>query len=248
MKRLALFLALALGFSSALYAQNATFKEASEAYRAGKFEKAAGLFEELAVKHPRSAEVYYNLGNSYFRAGREGMAILAYERARLFKPRHADVLANLAHARGLLQYRVQDKRSWYLKAAEEVLNYFTEREILLSVLFFYFLFAAAWAWEIFRKKNFYWGPARRILAVLVVLFAAVLTAKNVQVRVLKDAIITAKEGQVRYGPSDSDQLAFRLGEGLKIYVLDRREEWSRVLLVNGETGWVRNDQIAGVRI
>src|SRR5262245_40340483 len=226
MKRLGVFLVLTLGFSAALYAQTVSFKEAAEAYRAGKFDQAGQLFEDVTLKHPRSAAVYYNLGNSYFRAGRPGMAILAYERARVWEPRNADLLANLAHARGLLQYRIQDKRSWYLKAAEEVLNFFTTQEILLAVTFVYFLFTAAWVWEIFRKKNFYWGPARRMLAVLLILTGAVLAAKSVQTRMLKDAIVTVKEGQVRYGPSDSDQLAFRLGEGLKIYVLDHREEWS----------------------
>ena len=78
---------------------------------------------------------------------------------------------------------------------------------------------------------------------MVLIFLALMGAKNVQAHWLRGAIVTAKEGQVRYGPSESDQLAFRLGEGLKLYVMDRREEWSRVLLTNGESGWVRNDQI-----
>ena len=82
-----------------------------------------------------------------------------------------------------------------------------------------------------------------MILTFVLVLAAGVGAKNVQAHWLRGAIVTAREAQVRYGPSESDQLAFRLGEGLKLYVMDHREEWSRVLLVNGESGWVRNDQI-----
>jgi len=51
---------------------------------------------------------------------------------------------------------------------------------------------------------------------------------------------------VRYGPSSGDQVAFRVGEGIKAYVVDRSEGWSRIILVDGQGGWVRGNQIAEV--
>jgi SH3-like domain-containing protein len=52
-----------------------------------------------------------------------------------------------------------------------------------------------------------------------------------------------KECEARYGPSAHDQVAFRMGEGIRVFLVDRREDWSRVLLTNGESGWVRNGDI-----
>ena len=72
-------------------------------------------------------------------------------------------------------------------------------------------------------------------------------AKQIDTSVMRDAIVMSKEAEVRYGPSENDQVAFRLGEGLKVYVVDHREDWSRVILVNGDGGWVQSNQIAEVR-
>ena len=138
---------------------------------------------------------------------------------------------------------MQDKRNWYLKAFEEILNFFTEKEVIFVALIAFFLFIASWAFGIFFLRSAGWGTWHKTFLTVTLLFVALVGAKNVQSHWLRGAIVTDREAQVRYGPSESDQLAFRLGEGLKIYVMDRRDEWSRVLLVNGESGWVKNDQI-----
>ncbi|MEK7243343.1 MAG: tetratricopeptide repeat protein [Thermodesulfobacteriota bacterium] len=61
------------------------------------------------------AVFFYNLGNSYFKTKKIGLAILAYERARLLEPRNSDILYNLNYAKGILEYKIEDKRNWYLK-------------------------------------------------------------------------------------------------------------------------------------
>jgi len=46
-----------------------------------------------------SADGFYNLANSYARAGKPGLAVLNYERASLLAPDDADVNANLEYVR-----------------------------------------------------------------------------------------------------------------------------------------------------
>ena len=219
------------------------FKKANQSYRSGNFKEAASLYGALSVTHPDSGSLLLNLGNSQYRLGKTGNAILAYERARRAGPRDPDIRYNLNYVRGQLQYKIEDRRNWYLKAFEEVLNTFTGKEILLGALAAYFLFVAAWAFAVFFQDSAPWGFWRKTFLTGALIFAALVGAKNVQAHWLRGAIVTSREAQVRYGPSESDQLAFRLGEGLKLYVMNRRDEWSRVLLTNGESGWVRNDQI-----
>ncbi|MCX8495350.1 MAG: tetratricopeptide repeat protein [Akkermansiaceae bacterium] len=89
-----LFLALATASLSA-----GDFAEANQRFQAGDFAGAASAYEQiLTVEGPR-ASVCYNLGNSYFRLGKFGPAILAYERARILTPRDPDLMTNLARAR-----------------------------------------------------------------------------------------------------------------------------------------------------
>lgn len=222
------------------------FGKANEAYREGRFGEAAEAYTQLSERYPGTAAFFYNLGNSYFRSGSLGAAILAYERALLLKPRDRDTRRNLSYVKGLLEYRVEDKRNWYLRAGEAVLKRFTEEEVHFLTLFTFFLFLSSWAFVLFFRPGMPWGWWRKTSLTVAAVFFLLFVSKSVEMHVIRDAIVMSKEAEVRYGPSQSDQVAFRLGEGLKVYVIDRRENWSRIVLSNGETGWVQNRQIAEV--
>jgi tetratricopeptide (TPR) repeat protein len=243
---------LFLSSASCLWAwtaeERAQFQKANDDYRAGQFREAISLYEGLSKNHPYAAALYYNLGDSYFRAGELSQAILAFERARLLEPRNQDILKNLSYVRGLLEYRIEDKRNWYIQAGEKMLEYFTEQEIGFLWMLTYALLMMSWVGVLFLRRGSLWGWPSRILLVLTVLFFALFAAKQIETRMIRNAIVTAKTAEVRYGPAESDQVAFRLGGGLTVYVVDRRPDWSRVTLVNGEGGWVKNSQIAEVRI
>src|SRR5216684_895 len=71
------------------------FKAANQLYDAGNFSEAVAAYEKL---EPKTAPVYFNLGNAYFRQDKLGQAILNYERARRLAPRDPDILANLKFA------------------------------------------------------------------------------------------------------------------------------------------------------
>lgn len=223
------------------------YEKAHQNYRAGRFEDAAQGYEALWKKYPGAGVLAYNLGNAYYRQGKLGKSILAYERALLVLPRNSDIRHNLERAKEGIQYRVRDNRNWYLKAAAYALNYFSETEVTLALLGAYFIFIAVFAAVIFSNPGVPWGWRRKSLLVILAVLTVLWSAKEIQLRWLRDAVVLASEAQVRYGPSDSDKVAFRLGEGLKVYVVDKRRDWSRVLLTNSESGWVLNSQIAEVR-
>jgi tetratricopeptide (TPR) repeat protein len=223
------------------------FQKANVSYREGKFKEAAAAYEKLAARYPETSVFFYNLGGALHRQKKLGPSILAYERAKLAEPRNQDALYNLNYVRGLLEYRVEDKRGWYVQAAETVLGFFTLKEVMAAAFAGFAVFASVWAFSIFFRRDEPWGWRRKALLGVFVLLAAAAAVKNIQTHFFRDAIVTAKEAQVRYGPSVNDQTAFRVGEGIKVYVVDEREGWSRVLLSNNESGWVQNGQIAEVR-
>ena len=226
----------------------ARFEDANELYRQKQLDQAVAIYEELLIDHPYAATLYFNLGNSYFRSGVIGKALLNYERALTLDPRNSDIRHNLNHAEGLLEYHVEDKRNWYLKAGENVLRNFTYNEIGILGLGSFFFFALSWCAVLFFKQGAPWGWKRKTLLILTLLFASLAALKHVESRMIQDAIVMTEEAEFRFGPSDADQVAFRLGEGHKVYVVDRRKGWSRVVLINGEGGWVRNDKIAEAKI
>lgn len=68
--------------------------------------------------------------------------------------------------------------------------------------------------------------------------------KGIHDATVQEAIVLKREVAVRYGPSYKDRVAFKLGEGMKVRVKRKGEEWSRVVLLNGETGWMSQEEIA----
>lgn len=224
------------------------FQAANRAYQLGNYDHAAEGYLELTQKYPTVPEFYYNLGNAFYRQGRPGQAILAYRRAQLFAPRDRDVLNNLKYVQGVLEYRIEDKRNWYLKFAEAILRRFTERETYLLLGMAYFLFITGWVYVLFFRRGAPWGWARKGLLILTGVFALLVVAKNFETRIFRNAIVIANHADVRYGPAETNQVALRLGEGLSVYVLEKRKDWSRILLLNGETGWVKNAEIAEVQL
>ncbi|OGW78089.1 MAG: hypothetical protein A2Z83_07305 [Omnitrophica bacterium GWA2_52_8] len=222
------------------------FESANQLYESGDYAKAAEQYRSLSESYSEEGVFFYNLGNSLFRTGKTGEAILAYERARAASPRDPDIRFNLTYTKSLLEYHIDDKRNWYLKVLEDLLNFATRRELFLLVLVLYFIFASAWALKIYFKPGLPWGWRRKTLVYLMLFSLSVFGAKHVQTDIFCGAIVTTDETQGRYGPSMDDRAAFKLGEGLKVYVIARRHGWSRVMLTNGETGWVPSSDITEI--
>src|SRR5215471_10617379 len=91
---LAIFLA-----TSAFAQSDAEFTKANQAYAQGHFKEAVAGYEALVRSGQWSANLFYDLGNAYFRAGDFGHAILNYERALALERHHPEATANIQIAR-----------------------------------------------------------------------------------------------------------------------------------------------------
>ncbi|HZA38202.1 MAG TPA: tetratricopeptide repeat protein, partial [Candidatus Baltobacteraceae bacterium] len=95
-RTLAIFFCLTFGIASYTFAQaDVRFAKANQDFAQGNFKEAISGFETLVRSGQWSANVFYNLGNAYFRAGDFGRAILNYERALALERHHPEATANL---------------------------------------------------------------------------------------------------------------------------------------------------------
>ncbi|HRH67712.1 MAG TPA: tetratricopeptide repeat protein, partial [Bacteroidia bacterium] len=94
-------------FSSLSAADNASdlFHQGNIAYQKGDYITAVQLYSGLLKSGKVSSEVYYNLGNAYYKTDSIAKAILSYERAKKLNPDDEDVAVNLKIA----SLRVVDK-------------------------------------------------------------------------------------------------------------------------------------------
>src|ERR1700736_3777360 len=85
--------------SSAFAQSDAQFAQANQEYAQGQFKEAIADYEALVRSGECSANLFYDLGNAYFRTSDFGDAILNYERALALDPHHPEATANLQIAR-----------------------------------------------------------------------------------------------------------------------------------------------------
>ena len=219
-----------------------SFQEVNQLYANGKFSEAISAYQNL-LKSKTSAEIYYNLGNAYFKDGQIGKAILNYEQAKRLNPRDLDIRSNLTYSNRLIEYKIEDKRGWYLRKISDLISYFRFEECWLLFFVSYSIFLISLLISFVRKRPLL-GKINSVLLILVIITFFPLLLKFGESGMNNEAIVTVKQAEVRYGPSTVDRIAFRLVEGLKTTIHDHKQDWYRIRLRDGRSGWVRDSEVS----
>lgn len=237
----------ASAFSAAKQIVNATKAEGDSAYIKNDFASAIQIYESL-LQQGEAPEIYYNLGNCYYKTDDIARAILNYERALLLSPGNTDIRANLEIARSKTIDKVtpvpeiffitwikslvnsQSSDAW---ARTGIVSFLL---LLVSLAIFFFTQHIKW-----KKIGFSAAILFLIVTVLSNLFASqqksYLTNRN-------DAIILSPSVTVRSTPSESGTSLFVLHEGRKVEIKDNSmREWKEIRLEDGKVGWVPSSSI-----
>jgi len=233
-----------LFFSSGLIAEpGAILQQAERAYDSKKYTEAISRYEQLISEGYRSYQLYFNLGNAYYRDNKLGKAIYNYELARKLVPDDEDVNINLAIASAKTIDKIDSHENFFISAVKTgLLSTFSTRTwawlsisaLLIAALFFYFFMSANQM--IFRRVSFIVVIVFSIGFVLTYFFGySALSARNNN----KFAIITSKEVKIMNEPTELAKPKFNLHEGTKIRVVESNGDWLLIKLDNGNEGWLR---------
>jgi len=248
MRRLFTFLLLFLSYQFSPVTCGAVTKaEADSAYVQGNYQKAIELYSTL-LKEGQSADIYYNLGNAYYRTEEITQAILAYERALLLSPGDADIRFNLQLARTKTIDKMVPQSeffvvTWYRSLVNQmsVDGWAYTSLVLLAltiILALLYLFSSP-VW--LRKVGFFGGLLTLLFFVLANLFAW----QQKQTLMHRDgAIVTGSAVSVKSTPAASGTDLFILHEGTKVIVTDdTMSDWREIRMPDGKVGWVETTQI-----
>lgn len=218
---------------------------ANQLYQEGKFDSASVKYEDILKQDLVAPEVYYNLGNCYFKMNNTTRAILNYERALRLAPNDDDIAFNLQ----LAYYQTIDKveimpKLFIWRWWDNLRNLFSFDGwaylgiVLLLVTLGFFVAFKVSRDIAFRKWMFYPGFIAAILMVLALLAAEHQYTINVQG---KEAIIFTPTLTLKSSPDKGGKDLVVVHEGLKVFILDNIGNWSKVRLSNGTVGWVENN-------
>ena len=245
---LLLLVALAASLSPiAASAAPVTKAQADSAYAQEHYQQAAHLYEEL-LKQGVSADLYYNLGNSYYRMDNMTKAVLNYERASLLSPSDKDIRLNLQLARSKTIDKVTPESemffvTWYralvnLASVDGWARTALCSLVLAIILALVYLFAG----NINLRKVGFFGA----LAFVVIFLASNLFAWQ-QRRALTHrttAIIMESAVPVKSTPAKNGTDLFILHEGTKVTIKDgSMRDWKEIRMADGKEGWLETKQI-----
>ena len=240
---LAFLLLLPLGAQAAESYPDSLWKAGVEAYSAGDWSQAVSDWSAVAETGLRSKELYFNLGNAYFKAGETARAILNYERALRLDPSDADVRYNLEYARNQTQDRIDEVPELILKTWVRKVNYLLSSNAWAVLSLFFLALALALALLFLlgptvgaRRTGFFTGIAALLLALAAWGFAR---SQKAAAERHDAAIITRPVTSVTSSPSgEAAKSLFILHEGTKVKVLDEVSGFSDIELADGRRGWI----------
>jgi tetratricopeptide (TPR) repeat protein len=233
------FFALASCFGA--FAMASPFDAANQLYDQGKFAEAKQQYEKLAASGSGSANLYFNLGNTEYRLGDRGRAILDYERSLALDPRHPEARSNLQLTREKSGARVPAPTP----LEHAILPWPSENyAILASITAWLAIFSGAAMW-LYRKSDHLGLWATMLCSLCVAGYCGLALWQDAQEQDL--GIVTAKESVARLEPADRAATAETLPAGSRVRVLSEHGDWIYCELPSGIRGWLSAASMERVR-
>ncbi|MCX6640992.1 MAG: tetratricopeptide repeat protein [bacterium] len=216
---------------------------AEKLYRSGDYQGAADVYQNLLRQGWANGELYYNLGNCFFKTGRYGQAILNYERARLFLGKDPDLEINLKLANLRIFDRIEPlPRVFFIKIVESVGGWFSVRRwgtFLIAIE--WLLLACLVALHLLRdpkaRKLFVGGFF--VLATAMIIAGGFFWLEKISQDRRTEAIVLVNKADVRSAPEAGATELFTLHDGAKLTVLREVSGWAEIRLADGKQGWLQ---------
>ncbi len=226
----------------------------------GNFEQAVNLYEQLLESGFINGQIYYNLGNSCYRLGMPGKAIMYYRRAEKLLPRNADIKANInLLKRDFVDRETIGQKPEIIKVACFWYFYLNLNEITAITIYIYLAFIASILSIIFLRQQW----IKKIIIIfascfLVLVISLGLKAYNHSVEM---GVVISDESNIRYGPGEEYEPRFKIHEGAEVRIEEKKDKWYKVYVFvdvedvhedegkkesESKTGWIPESEIGKI--
>lgn len=223
------------------------YHQANIAYQEKNYEKAIELYNDLLKEGQFAPELFFNLGNAYYKAGNIPRSILNYERALKMDSKDEEAQFNLKIA----SLKIIDKvdpvpQIFYKRWLDTLTNLLSSNDWSKLLIVFIWLSLITSLMYLFgysvslRKTGFILSLAFLSLSLFSFLIASRSYSKT---QLEQSAIVMSPSVYVKSSPDLKGNDLFIIHEGIKVELLDELNDWKKIKLVNGNIGWLMTKEI-----
>lgn len=246
------FFLLLLSTSSVCWSQyDDLFEEASKAYNEGDYELAIENYTHILDNGMHSANIYFNLGNAYYKRNEIASSIYNYEKALLLDPNDTEIRNNLSYAQQMTIDDIQPlPQTTITRIVSRIMNILTFDQWAYTSIFFMIIFVILYlAFYFFRFAD---KKRLAFIGSMICLFFTILSVglAAMQYREFnktQPAIIFAPETAVREEPNNRSITIFDLHEGSKVFIEETLEDWNKIRLADGKNGWIPSSDLRKIK-
>lgn len=235
------------------YADNRASSPADSAYNEKNYVEAIKLYQAEIDSIGPTSDLYYNIANCYYRLGKQGKAVVGYERALRMNPRNNDASTNLDFINSRLVDRPGERGTFLGNIYDTVTNY-ARSDTWAWIALISFVLTAAGALLYFftsdvmlRKTGFFGGGVMLIVCVITIFLsinaADIQTSRDKAVVIVPSTILSTAPRT----PSNAEEEAMMLHEGALLKILDSVNvsddgktgvQWLEVEFDNTHRAWI----------
>lgn len=238
---------LAILFTATVFAQGDLIQNANEHYAKEEFQQAIDGYNQILMAGIESPELYFNLGNAYYKTKQYPLSILNYERAKLLAPDDEDIEFNLQVANQKVVDSIQELpgifivRWWNAIVNSQTTDTWAVLSIISFVVFLTMLGFYFFAKTSEVKRITFWSGC---LLILLTIFSWSFAAKQ-KSRLVNHAyaIVMQPTVTVKSSPSEKGTNLFVVHEGLKVRITDKLGDWVEIRLADGNKGWLLTESV-----
>ena len=222
------------------------FQKSNDYYTNGDYQNAVNGYLDVLDSGFESAELYFNLGNSFYKLNNIPDSNFYYEKAKSISPNDDDILTNLIFAKNLRIDKIEILPITQMQNFKlSILNLFSEKGWSISLISLIWFMSFAFIFYIISKDSKFKRLYFTISIVFIILSSLTLfiNFEKKKLSEIKYAIVYDKEIEVWSEPNNISELKFLLHEGTKVKQLDVIEDWVNIQLENGTLGWIQSSSL-----
>lgn len=223
------------------------FEAANTYYNQGEFELAIENYESIISNGEHSAEVYFNLANSYYKTNNIASSIYYHEKALKLKPDDVDIINNLGFAQNMTIDEIattpQVGFNRIYNNLVDTLSFDSWSKISVACVLAFVLLFLLYYFSVNTnvKRATFIGS---FIAVVFTVFTVFMAFQKYHLDTSFDeAIVFSKSIDIKSEPNSNSNNLFRLHEGTKVKIIDNLSDWNRIELADGQKGWIPAESI-----